>query len=322
MSKEKVLNTSVSNQKEQKTVHQIYDKILKRILSLSNLAIINLINGLFGTNHPLDSTVSFPRSKFTSITLTGRFADVLIVIAEKYHYHLEAQTVYDGMIVLRVFEYGALYAIDGAKNGEAIRFPEPVVIYLKGSDNIPEKSSIKIEFGGQGSFVYEVKNYVYNRHSLQELNQRKMIILIPFHLLKLQDLIEKEPSKENLRILKELIEHDILNSIEANRQCGNISDDDSKQLCLLTEQLYQHIYAHYEELGGGESMRFILPGALELPTDKLEMKIEEQEKKIAENEKILAEKEKALAEQEQKLAAKDQELEALRKQLAAMQKQK
>ena len=135
-------------------------------------------------------------------------------------------------------------------------------------------------------------------------------------------------------MLKELINNDILNSIEANRQCGNINDDDSIQLCQLTEQLYNHIYANYEELGGEDSMRFILPGALELPTDKLEMELEEKEKVLEEKSKALEEKNKALEEKskaleeknkalEEKnkaLEKKDEEIIKLQEQLAAFQK--
>ena len=60
-------------------IYQIYDRIFKRIFSLSNLAIINLINGLFGTNHPLDSEVIYPNKEFVSVRLDKRIADVLLM---------------------------------------------------------------------------------------------------------------------------------------------------------------------------------------------------------------------------------------------------
>lgn len=33
-------------------INQIFDRIFKRIFTFSDMAITNLINGLFGTNHP------------------------------------------------------------------------------------------------------------------------------------------------------------------------------------------------------------------------------------------------------------------------------
>lgn len=41
------------------TIYQIYDKIFKKILTLSSTAVINLINGLFQTNYPTDSTIKY-----------------------------------------------------------------------------------------------------------------------------------------------------------------------------------------------------------------------------------------------------------------------
>ena len=41
------------------TIYQIYDKIFKKILTLSATAVVNLINGLFGTNYPPGNTVDY-----------------------------------------------------------------------------------------------------------------------------------------------------------------------------------------------------------------------------------------------------------------------
>ncbi len=46
---------SHSNSQE---VYQLYDKIFKKILTLSSTAVINLINGLFETDHPTDSVIT------------------------------------------------------------------------------------------------------------------------------------------------------------------------------------------------------------------------------------------------------------------------
>ena len=40
-------------------IFHIYDRIVKRILTLSDKAVINLINGLFGTNHPINSKITY-----------------------------------------------------------------------------------------------------------------------------------------------------------------------------------------------------------------------------------------------------------------------
>ena len=71
-----------------------------------------------------------------------------------------------------------------------------------------------------------------------------------------------------------------MESIEANMTVGNITHDDANQLLELTGQLYQHVYAHYEELGGLDDMKPLLNGALELPMDKYRIRIDELEEEI------------------------------------------
>ncbi|MDD3402916.1 MAG: hypothetical protein PHQ72_06125 [Hespellia sp.] len=80
----------------------------------------------------------------------------------------------------------------------------------------------------------------------KELNQKKMIVLIPFQLLKLRNLIQKKPTKENFALLQNLILNDIIGSIKANLTVGNITKRDADELISLTLQLYEHIYQHKE----------------------------------------------------------------------------
>ncbi len=259
-----------------KQIYQIYDRIFKRIFSLSNLAIINLINGLFGTNYPPDSKVEYPNKEFINSKLDKRFADIFILIAGN-PYHLKAQMTVDGSIVVRVFEYGFQYAIHNRTNDTVFRFPEPIVIYLDTETEISDTDFITLDFGKQGTFSYQVKNFIYQEHEITELNQKKMIILIPFQLLKLRKIIEKSPTREHFCALQELIQNDILNSIKANLQVVNITIDDANQLRELTLQLYEHIYVNYEKLGGYEDMKPLLDGAIELPLDKYRIRIDELE---------------------------------------------
>ena len=100
-------------------------------------------------------------------------------------------------------------------------------------------------------------------------------------------------SKENFQLLQNLIQNDIVGSIEANLKVGNITLDDANQLRELTSELHQHIYNHYYALGGCNDMKQLLDGAIELPLDKYRIRIDklEQEKAKIEQEKLEAEQE-------------------------------
>ena len=89
-----------------KTIYQIYDKIFKKILTLSATAVVNLINGLFDTNYPTDSTITYNWTEFEDNEIRKILADTIITINGKHSYHMEAQMTDDEDIIFRVFEYG------------------------------------------------------------------------------------------------------------------------------------------------------------------------------------------------------------------------
>ena len=286
-------------------IYQIFDKIIKKILTLSAVSVINLINGLFGTNYPKDSTISYNWTEFEDDELRRTLADTILTINERHSYHIEAQMYEDGDIVFRVFSYGYQHAErnrTSSKGTYILKFPEPKIIYLYASGKIPETYSLDLDFGTQGHFIYKVSTFNFMETSLEELNQKKLVILIPFQLLKLRKLLEKDRCPENLKALQNLIQNDIIGSIETNLKLGNISMDDARRLRRLTKKLYDYIYAHYEEM---EVLNEMTDESLLLDFDIIE---KEHAKALAEKEKsfqkVLAEMDNALLEKESALQEK------------------
>lgn len=163
--------------------------------------------------------------------------------------------------------------------GDTLRFAQPIVIYLNAVKGIPEESTLLLEFEGQGTFSYKVKNYVYLNHDITDLNRNKMVLLIPFQLLRLRDAHSFTPTKENLAALKRLVENDIIESIEANVKVGNALPEDASELLELTGQLYTQLYPEVESEGGTD-MKRRLEGAWELPNDKYRDRICDLEEQI------------------------------------------
>ncbi|MCD7955526.1 MAG: hypothetical protein LUG93_07195, partial [Lachnospiraceae bacterium] len=263
-------------------IYQVYDSIFKRMFTLSNKAVINAINGLFGTSHSPDSKIDYMNRESIRKDLKYRFADIFITINDEYRYHLEAQMYHDSSIVVRVFEYGLYHALETRDDNYTLHFPEPVIIYFGNVGEIPKETSILVDFGNQGSFTYTVKNFAYQDHSIQELNNRKLILFIPFQVLRMRDILmpdgdPKDPSKKEIEELKRILESDILESIEANYKAGNITVDDYHQLCELTNKLYIQVLLNYEEKGGDTTVKELLPGAIELPNDVYRIRIDELE---------------------------------------------
>ena len=159
--------------------------------------------------------------------------------------------------------------------------------------------TLKLNFGSQGSFLYKVSTFKFLETSLEELNQKKMIILIPFQLLKLRKLLEKDRSEENLNVLKNLIQNDIIGSINVNLELGNITANDAQKLRRLTHKLYEHIYSHYKEM---EELNDMTDESLILDIDIIEKKHEEE-----------------LLEKDNKIAEQAVEIEKLKAKLKALE---
>ena len=198
----------------------------------------------------------------------------------------------DEMIVLRVFEYGFLYAMASRNDPRSLQFPEAAVIYLNRKNDIRKKDVLHISFGSQGSFDFQVKSFIYLKHTVKELDRMGMAILIPFQALRLRRLLERQfpapasnqpnarsPafSSEEFSRLQDEIRHDIIESITTNLQTGSITEDDAGQLLDLTSLLYEHIQTHFCEKRKGDAidMKPLFPGTIELPNDKYRFQIAE-----------------------------------------------
>ena len=261
-----------------KEIFQIYDKAFKRILTLSEKTVINLINGLFDTDYPTNSKITYNWAEHEDKDLKRTLADSILTINGRDSYHIEAQMTEDEEIVFRFIEYGFGHAfknrtfIDG---GERMVFPRPCILYLDEGkkDKVPDEYTLIMEFENQGEFEYKVPVVKLQNMSAEELNNKKLIALLPFQLLKLRKKLEKLRTKETLEELQRLVADDIIKTIDKNVEMGTLSSTEAFDLKALTTLLYMKIYSKYKELEDF-TMR-LYDQSLELPSDKYEKTVEE-----------------------------------------------
>ena len=284
-------------------INQIYDKAFKRILTLSDKTVINLINGLFDTNYPTDSKITYNWTEHTDKDLKRTLADSILTINGRDSYHIEAQMTEDEEIVFRFIEYGFGYAYKNrtfVNGGERMVFPRPYILYLDEGkkDTIPDEYTLTLLFENQGEFSYKVPLVKLQNMSIKELNEKKMIALLPFQLLKLRKKIDNLRTEENLKELQEFVINDIIDSIYKNEVVGNISYNDAMDLIELTTKLYMKIYSKYKELEDF-TMR-MCDQSLDFISDKYEQRLEDLENKRTELENKTTELENKRTELENK----------------------
>lgn len=296
-------------------IYTIYDRVIKRCLSLSEKTTVGLINGLYGKNYPVDSKVFYNWTEHHDEDLRRTLADTIITIVNgdrAESYHIEAQMTKDEGIVMRVIEYGFGHALKNRREAQVLRFPAPLVLYLYENGDIPLIQELTIDFGDQGSFCYQVPTVNYLSMTVEELNQKKLIVLIPFQLLRLRKEIERARTPENLEALKNLVQHDIIESIKANEDAGNITKSDGRRLKQMTLQLFRHIYARYEEMEKAGVSQMV-EDALILDIDIIEHEHELKMKKLAQEKE--EEKRLAIERKDSELQQKEQIIKKLVEQL-------
>lgn len=156
--------------------------------------------------YPTNSTITYNWTEHENKDLKRTLSDSILTINGKDSYHIEAQMTEDEEIVFRVFEYGFGHAYKNhiiVSDGETVVFPQPCIVYLDEGkkDKIPDEYTLTLQFKEQGEFLYKVPIVKFQNISLQELNDKKLIILLPFLLLKLCKKLEKVRTEENMQAL-------------------------------------------------------------------------------------------------------------------------
>lgn len=86
-----LINTSEKLPVPKETVRHIYDKVFKRILTLSNKAVIHMINGVFHQDYAQNSKITYNWTEHVDNELKKTLADTIITINDVDGYHMEAQ---------------------------------------------------------------------------------------------------------------------------------------------------------------------------------------------------------------------------------------
>ena len=259
------------NSSNDDNIAQIYDKIIKRILTLSNVAVVNFINGIFGKYFPPDSKLTYNWTESVKNSLEKTIADTIITVNDSEKVHIEAQISRDNTIALRVFDYGYQDALKYKKTEKdriILEFPQSKIIYLEHNRNTPDTVVLELNFGKQGKFEYKVPTMKFLSYSIADLDKQNLVILLPLYLLKLRKEIEKEQSMENALALKSLINDGIIKTIEDNEREGNITHDDTIVLIGLLGKLYAHLYGNIQ-IFKEEGVNSMVTEKLILDTDRI-----------------------------------------------------
>jgi hypothetical protein len=168
---------------------------------------------------------------------------------------------------------------------------------------------------------YKVESFKFLDYTIKELEEKNLVILLPFYLLKLRKRVNaalKLPAAKSKAKLSALaaelreIEEELMSVLERSRKAGVISDSDSLEILEQSGKMHKELYSSYEE--------FMKEEAMLLKRLKTHGKKWVADRDAAEQKAKLAEQKAELAQQEKEREVAQVKLE--KDQLVKLEKQK
>jgi hypothetical protein len=220
----------------------------------SHEAIVNLINGLFKTRHPPGSKVDFPNTVIVNDDLKQIVTDIEILIDEKHLYHIEAEIDNNLNIALRMFRYGYERGLKRKTAGRdgviTIPFPKARVLYWETTKNTLDTARLRLIFPDGTPHEFSVGTFKVLEHSPGDLAKRKLLLLLPFYILKLRKQVVAAKTSAKRRALSGELGatfKQIVETLDAAEQSGILTKPDKQLILNQLDILFSQIYEPYKE---------------------------------------------------------------------------
>ena len=265
----------------------IYDGAFRTILNDCRKLIIPVINEIFGETYIGEEEIQFfPNEHFidqqdeadreritdTNFTIFGK-------IPKKYHIECES-SLPDGKITIRLFEYDAQIALDEGEVTEetlTVTFPNTAVLYLRTYKKTPDKMKYVIITPG-GTVQYDVPIMKVQTYSLDDIFEKRLLMLIPFYIFSHEKGFPEYNSNEQKLAELKAEYQEILKRLDELEQQGVIGAFDKRTIIELSGDVIKEIAQKYENVQKG--VGDIMSGALiETSARRLKNEAENETKK-------------------------------------------
>ena len=221
-----------------------YDDVFRTLLNDCSFLIFPVINEVFGEHYSGQEKIIFSPNEHFLNQQGGneeeRITDTSFRIEgkESKKYHLECQSSTDNSMLVRFFEYDTQIALDeGTVNGNVltVTLPHSAVLFLRHHASTPDTLKIRMVTPG-GTVEYDILVMKSQRYTLEEIFEKKLLLLIPFYIFSHETRFEEyEKDKGKLKNLQEEYEQ-IKNKLEELLNEGIISEYTRCTLIDMSEQ--------------------------------------------------------------------------------------
>ena len=238
----------------------IYDGAFRTILNDCRKLIIPVINEIFGESFTGEEEIQFfPNEHFIDQKdeadkerITDTNFTVLGKTQKKYHIECES-SLPDGKITIRLFEYDAQIALDEGEVTEetlTVTFPNTAVLYLRSYKKTPDKMKYVIITPG-GTVQYDIPIMKVQTYSLDDLFEKRLLLLIPFYIFSHEsNFPEYNSNEQKLKELKGEYQI-ILERLDILEQQEIIGAFDKRTIIELSGDVIREIAKKYDNVQKG-----------------------------------------------------------------------
>ena len=277
-----------------------YDDVYRTLLNDCTSLIIPIVNEVFQKQHGENEKVTVLNNEFYITRQDGeqkeRITDSNFIIGNTC-YHFECQSTSDGTIIMRVYEYGSQMAIRDSNienNVLTVRFPKTAILYLRQTKNTPDFMNICIKVP-EASCSYRVPVMKVQYYSLDEIFEKRLFFLIPFHIFAYEKNFSKYESEEKKLVELTNVYEQLVKRLSDCAGAGIISEYVKGTIIAMSKKVLEALTVKYSKVQEGVGK--IMGGQI----------LDYEAKRIRNEERVNTERERKRAEEAE---AKIKELEA------------
>ena len=235
-----------------------YDDVFRTILNDCRDLIHPLLNEIFGESYSGCEPIHFGTNEHFMNQQHGqgdkRITDSSFTVSGivLIRYHLECQSTSDATMDRRMFEYDSQIALDDSEKLDdalVLFFPKSAVLFLRQAAHTPDKMQIRLKLHNtQKEVNLEIPILSIVNYTADELFQKNLLILLPFHLFYYEKQFPKmEQDAASRERLKEIYINIRLRLEEMGRQ-GTITEYTCRTILDLIRRVAESLCQKYDNI--------------------------------------------------------------------------
>lgn len=248
-----------------------YDDAFRTMIVKSGNLRIPFINEMFRLAVPIPQNTPIENVHNEYFIDEGQGKQSRIVTDSVLHingktYHIECQSMPDGTILVRMFEYDINVAISEKQYDNyhlTVNIPTSGVLFLRKAPGVPEQMTVTINTRN-GSIDYPVDVMSLADYTLDDLIRKNLLFLFPFYMFNLESEFagyEKSDEVSREKVIgsfNELLEHvnKLYESRELTFENYLLVTDMLRKVTDSLTQKYENVRKELDEIMGGKIIEF------------------------------------------------------------------